>query len=77
MNDSLEQVHDPGAESAGRREFLKGAGRFAAATPPAVVFLLSTSIHSSAIARSAGALHKRDKEKEKPNKKEKKDVQGF
>ncbi|MGV8989156.1 MAG: hypothetical protein ACOH2H_23200 [Cypionkella sp.] len=40
--------------SPGRRDFLKKTGRFAAATPPAVVFLLSTSLASEAVARSGG-----------------------
>jgi hypothetical protein len=35
-----------------RREFLKTCGRFAAVTPPAVTLLLSTSLTSTAIARS-------------------------
>ena len=37
-----------------RREFLKKAGTFAAVTPPAVTFLLSTSMSSQAIAKSGG-----------------------
>lgn len=37
-----------------RREFLKKAGRFAVITPPAVTFLLSTSMSSKAIASSSG-----------------------
>lgn len=38
----------------GRREFLKKCGRFAVITPPAVTFLLSTSMSSKAIAASSG-----------------------
>lgn len=38
-----------------RREFLKKCGKFAAVTPPAVTFLLSTSMSSKAIAASAGS----------------------
>jgi hypothetical protein len=37
-----------------RRDFLKKCGAFAAATPPAVTFLLSTSMSSKAIAASSG-----------------------
>ena len=37
-----------------RREFLKKCGRFAVVTPPAVTFLLSTSMSSKAIAASGG-----------------------
>jgi len=37
-----------------RRDFLKKCGTFAAVTPPAVTFLLSTSMSSKAIAASSG-----------------------
>jgi hypothetical protein len=37
-----------------RRDFLKKCGTFAAVTPPAVTFLLSTSMSSKAIAASGG-----------------------
>jgi len=37
-----------------RRDFLVRCGRFAAVTPPALTFLLSTSLKSSAIAQSSG-----------------------
>jgi hypothetical protein len=37
-----------------RRDFLKKCGTFAAVTPPAVTFLLSTSMSSKAIAKSGG-----------------------
>jgi hypothetical protein len=37
-----------------RRTFLASCGKFAAVTPPAITLLLSTSLHSSAIARSGG-----------------------
>jgi len=37
-----------------RRAFLKDCGRYAAITPPAVTFLLSTSMSSKAIAASSG-----------------------
>ena len=39
---------------ADRRRFLAACGRFAVVTPPAVTLLLSTSLHSNAIARSSG-----------------------
>jgi hypothetical protein len=37
-----------------RRKFLASCGKFAVVTPPVVTLLLSTSLHSSAIAHSAG-----------------------
>jgi hypothetical protein len=37
-----------------RRKFLASCGKFAVVTPPAVTLLLSTSLHSSAIAHSGG-----------------------
>ena len=37
---------------ADRRRFLAACGRFAVVTPPAVTLLLSTSLHSDAIAHS-------------------------
>ena len=40
-----------------RRAFLKKCGQFAAITPPAVTFLLSTSMSSKAIAKSGGRGH--------------------
>lgn len=39
---------------ADRRTFLKSCGKFAVVTPPAVTLLLSTSLHSGAIASSSG-----------------------
>ena len=39
---------------ADRRKFLAACGRFAVVTPPAVTLLVSTSLHSDAIARSGG-----------------------
>ena len=44
----------PSEHNDDRREFLKKAGTFAAVTPPAVTFLLSTSMSSQAIAKSGG-----------------------
>ena len=38
-----------------RRKFLATCGKFAVVTPPAVTLLLSTSLHSSAVAQSAGS----------------------
>ena len=40
-----------------RRSFLRKAGMFAVVTPPAVTFLLSTSMSSRAIAASGGRAH--------------------
>jgi hypothetical protein len=37
-----------------RRKFLGTCGKFAVVTPPAMTLLLSTSLHSSAIASSSG-----------------------
>ncbi|MFC7536946.1 hypothetical protein ACFQPG_06135 [Sphingomonas sp. GCM10030256] len=37
-----------------RRDFLKKCGQFAVLTPPAVTFLLSTTMSSKAIAKSGG-----------------------
>ncbi|MCI4684385.1 hypothetical protein [Candidatus Rhodoblastus alkanivorans] len=42
------------AAQADRRKFLSTLGRFAAATPPAITMLLSTSLTSQAIAHSGG-----------------------
>lgn len=46
--ESHREAHDD------RREFLKKCGQFAVVTPPAVTFLLSTSMSSKAIAASGG-----------------------
>ena len=45
---------DPKPSGDDRRDFLKKCGTFAAVTPPAVTFLLSTSMSSKAIAASSG-----------------------
>jgi hypothetical protein len=37
-----------------RRKFLASCGKFAVVTPPAITMLLSTSLNSTAIARSGG-----------------------
>jgi hypothetical protein len=37
-----------------RRKFLAACGKFAVVTPPALTVLLSTSLHSEAIASSGG-----------------------
>ena len=37
-----------------RRKFLASCGKFAVVTPPALTVLLSTSLHSEAIAHSGG-----------------------
>jgi hypothetical protein len=49
----MTQLH---TDSDDRREFLKGCGRFAAVTPPAMALLLSTSLTSTAIASSGGRI---------------------
>jgi len=42
-------------EDQARREFIKRTGRFAAITPPAITFLLGTSLSSRAVAASNGS----------------------
>jgi hypothetical protein len=42
-----------------RREFLEKCGRFAAVTPPAIAFLLSTTMNSGAVAASGGLTYNR------------------
>jgi hypothetical protein len=37
-----------------RRKFLATCGKFAVVTPPAITMLLSTSLHSTAVAHSGG-----------------------
>jgi hypothetical protein len=50
------EEHVPADDTdADRREFLATCGKFAVVTPPAVTMLLSTSLHSPAIAQSSGA----------------------
>ena len=44
-------ISDDSAD-ADRRKFLATCGKFAAVTPPAITMLLSTSLNSTAIARS-------------------------
>src|SRR2546423_4479562 len=39
-----------------RRKFLATCGKFAVVTPPAITMLLSTSLHSSAVAQSGGSI---------------------
>lgn len=39
-----------------RREFLKTCGKFAVVTPPTITALLSTSLTSTAIAKSGGRI---------------------
>lgn len=45
--------HQPDADG-DRRKFLATCGKFAIVTPPAITLLLSTSLHSQAIAMSGG-----------------------
>ena len=46
-----DQISDMSADE-DRRRFLATCGKFAAVTPPAITMLLSTSLNSTAIARS-------------------------
>jgi hypothetical protein len=48
-----DQTSDASADE-DRRKFLAKCGKFAAVTPPAITMLLSTSLNSTAIARSGG-----------------------
>ena len=48
-----------------RREFLRKAGKFAAATPPAAVLLFSTSLRSEAYALSGGETPKPKKHRKR------------
>jgi len=43
-----------------RRKFLAACGKFAVVTPPAITLLLSTSLHSPAVAGSGGGWSNRD-----------------
>lgn len=63
------QIDGPGEQS--RREFLKKCGRFAVVTPPAITFLLSTSLSSDALAKSGGRPHSGHKGKKYHHKKKK------
>jgi hypothetical protein len=49
MTDIPTSSHDADED---RRKFLATCGKFAVVTPPAITLLLSTSLHSSAIAAS-------------------------
>jgi hypothetical protein len=42
------------AEAEDRQKFVAACGRFAVVTPPAITWLLSTSLHSTAVAQSGG-----------------------
>src|SRR5437764_3654284 len=53
LEETMESANDPGPND-DRRTFLKNCGKFAVVTPPAVTFLLSTSMSSKAIAASGG-----------------------
>ena len=51
----MAELHTSANEAnADRRKFLATCGKFAVVTPPAVTLLLSTSLHSSAVAGSGG-----------------------
>jgi hypothetical protein len=53
MSDMIKESEDED-----RRKFLEMCGRFAIVTPPAMTLLLSTSLTSTAIARSGGGSSK-------------------
>ena len=55
-NGNRNASEDLSDEAQARRAFLKSAGKFAAVTPPAITFLLSTSMDPTAIAASGGRL---------------------
>jgi hypothetical protein len=50
----LTMTDEPDDNGAERRAFLKAAGKFAVTVPPAMTFLLTTSLQSNAIASSNG-----------------------
>jgi hypothetical protein len=55
MTDRPESDDSADAESTmGRRDFIKGMGKFSALTPPAVTMLLHVSMNSPAVAASGG-----------------------
>ena len=48
------QEHANSQHSVGRRDFIKGVGKFASVTPAAVTMLLEVSMNSPAVAASGG-----------------------
>jgi hypothetical protein len=52
--DSYPRSNGSEPHDADRRKFLATCGKFAAVTPPALTVLLSTSLHSAAVAKSGG-----------------------
>jgi len=50
----MTELHHSPEANEDRRKFLATCGKFAVITPPAITMLLSTSLHSSAIAQSGG-----------------------
>jgi hypothetical protein len=50
----MTELHHSPEANEDRRKFLATCGKFAVVTPPAITMLLSTSLHSSAIATSGG-----------------------
>jgi hypothetical protein len=51
-HDHAQPLADDGTDFDDRRKFLAGCGKFAVVTPPTITMLLSTSLTSTAIARS-------------------------
>lgn len=54
MSPQQHQPAPPEDANEDRRKFLVSCGKFAAVTPPVITMLLSTSLNSTAIARSGG-----------------------
>lgn len=53
MDEHQLPCHEDDSVAEDRRAFLDAAGKFAMLVPPAMIFLLSTTLASEAIARSA------------------------
>jgi hypothetical protein len=53
MTPDIDSKH-PSSADEDRRKFLATCGKFAVVTPPAITLLLSTSLHSQAVAKSTG-----------------------
>jgi hypothetical protein len=58
MSIAQQDQSTPDLEANDRRRFLAACGKFAVVTPPAMTMLLSTTLTSTAIARSGGGSNK-------------------
>jgi hypothetical protein len=57
MTEDIEVIAPQNEDDADRRKFQAACGKFAAITPPTTTLLLSTSLHTTAVARSIGWRH--------------------